>query len=473
VINDVLDLSKIESGHLELTPRPFDPLARLETIVEPLAVMARRKGLLLSSQVAPELPPVVIGDADCVGQVLTNLVGNAIKFTDTGEVRVAAIPGLPEPGDSPSICRVRFTVSDTGIGIPASKHATIFEAFTQADGSISRRFGGTGLGLAIAASLVRRMGGTIAVDSALERGSTFTVTLPFTRGERAALDRDDPAASLARLLGPAARGAAWAINKATHALAVLLVEDNLVNQRLALEILSRRGHQVTIAENGRLALERFGAAVPDIILMDVQMPEMNGLEATRAIRDLEEGTGRHVPIVAMTAHAMSGDRERCLGAGMDDYMTKPIRAEALVTLVERWGMAARNDSPSEKQQGVPPFDLAAALDRVDGDRGLLAEIAGIFLQDLDAMREAVTAAAAAGDAGALSRAAHRIKGSVLTFGAGPSSDAALALEQMGRAGEIEGAAGVVQVLQIELDRLAAALKPLAEQQDVTQSDSTE
>ena len=463
VINDVLDLSKIESGHLELAPRPFDPVARLETVVEPQAVMARRKGLALTFTAAPEVPPVLIGDADRVGQVLTNLIGNAIKFTDAGEVRIAVTPALPESGDAPTSCRLRFAVSDTGIGIPSAKHATIFQAFTQADGSISRRFGGTGLGLAIAASLVRRMGGTIAVESALEQGSTFIVTLPFTRGERASLDADDPAASLTRLLGPAARGTGWASSKASQALAVLLVEDNFVNQRLAVEILARRGHQVVVADNGRQALERCAAAVPDIILMDVQMPEMNGLEATRAIRQLEQATGRHVPIVAMTAHAMSGDRERCLAAGMDDYMTKPIRAEALVTLVERLGMSARDEAASQTSGDRSPFDRAAALERVDGDRGLLAEIAGIFLTDISAMLHSVKAAQAAGDANALARAAHRIKGSVLTFAAGPSSDAALALEQLGRTGTIARGEPLVRTLELELDRLSAALKPLLHQ----------
>jgi hypothetical protein len=461
VINDVLDLSKIESGHLELSPRPFDLDARVEAIVEPLGVMARRKGLALSSRVAPELPRVVVGDDDRVGQVLTNLVGNAIKFTDSGDVRVEATQAVPEPGDPPSTCRVRFTVRDTGIGIPLEKHATIFEAFTQADGSISRRFGGTGLGLAIAASLVRRMGGTIGLESAPQCGSSFTVTLPFERGERRALDADDPAASLARLLGPA-RPAAWASGKAARPLEILLVEDNLVNQRLAMEILTRRGHRLTVAENGRQAVNRFEAAVPDLVLMDVQMPEMNGLDATRAIRDLELGTGRRVPIVAMTAHAMSGDRARCLDAGMDDYMTKPIRAEALVTLVERLGMATHDPASADPAAERPALDIAAALDRVDGDRQLLSEIAGIFLTDVPAMVQNIRAALAASDPAALARAAHRVKGSVLTFAAGPASEAALALEQLGRAGTLEGAEGLGRTLERELERLSESLKPLIE-----------
>jgi len=193
------------------------------------------------------------------------------------------------------------------------------------------------------------------------------------------------------------------------------------------------------------------------------MPEMNGMEATRAIRELERSAGRYVPIVAMTAHAMSGDRERCLAAGMDDYMTKPIRAEALVTLVERLGMNARDEAASQVSGERSPFDRSAAMERVDGDRGLLAEIAGIFLTDVSAMLESVRAAQAAGDANALTRAAHRIKGSVLTFAAGPSSDAALALEQLGRTGTVAGGEPLVRTLELELDRLAAALKPLLHQ----------
>ena len=470
VINDVLDLSKIESGHFELSPAPFELVHRLDAVLEPLALMARRKGLTFDVSIAPELPAVVTGDADRVGQVLTNLVGNAIKFTHEGAIRVSAVAAMPAPGDPQGICRITFSVSDTGIGIPEDKHALIFEAFTQGDGSTSRRYGGTGLGLAIVTSLVRQIGGTLEMNSAPDKGSTFSVSLPFQRAARAAL-APEPTDSLARLLGPAATTKNdWASAKATRPVDILLVEDNPVNQRLALEILSRRGHLVTVADNGLQALERLNGHTFDVILMDVQMPEMNGLEATRAIRDIERGTGCHMPVVAMTAHAMSGDRERCLEAGMDDYLTKPIRAEALVTYVERLTMADNVVKPAVGQTEQTPaapgpvLELQEALDRVDGDRDLLGEIAGLFLADVDEMMDVVRKAVDAKDGPALHRAAHRLKGSVVTFAAAPAADAALALELLGRDGEVEAAGEALTRLEAEIPRLVDALAPLVKQQ---------
>ncbi len=461
VISDVLDLSKIEAGHFDLSPAPFALLDRLETLLEPQAVMARRKGLQFTLTVAPELPRVLVGDAERLSQILINLVGNAVKFTGEGRIEIAVSPGAPAPSDTVSQCRVRFAVRDTGIGIPADKHAAIFGAFTQADGSTSRRFGGTGLGLAIAASLAHRMGGAIDVVSAPGQGATFTLTLPFVRGQRGEV-REDGTGGLARLLGPAA-APAWSSKRPARRLSVLLVEDNPVNQRLALEILTRRGHEVAVADNGGEALERLGTFTPQIILMDVQMPEVNGLEATRAIRLLEQGTGRHVPIVAMTAHAMSGDRERCLEAGMDDYLTKPIRAEALVAHVERLAMNGPEDttSPAAAVPDHAVFDLDEALGRVDGDRELLAEIAGLFLADATPMLDAVRTALAAGDPERMGRAAHRLKGSVLTFGAARASGAAQAIEELGRSGRLDGAADLVRTLETEVRRLVTALAPLA------------
>ena len=296
---------------------------------------------------------MVVGDAGRFGQVLVNLVGNAVKFTTEGGVRVDVEQAPSRPGDPPGLVRVRASVRDTGIGIPADKHALIFEAFTQADGSTSRRFGGTGLGLSIAARIVKRMGGTLQVSSAPGEGSTFTLVVPFERGEQ----RGTAGAVLRRPVAPAGprRCAAAAVAgpaQTLRPLRVLLVEDNPVNQRLAHEILSRRGHRVTVAENGREALDRLSEATFDIVLMDVQMPEMNGLDATRAIRAGEHATGRHVPIVAMTAHAMAGDRERCLAAGMDEYLTKPIRAEALISHVERFAMATDPSSVTRTRAGV-------------------------------------------------------------------------------------------------------------------------
>ena len=451
VINDVLDLSKIESGHFELELASVDLVGRIEAVLEPLALMARQKGLAFQLSIAPEVPPVLVGDASRLGQVLTNLVGNAIKFTSEGRVRVTVTPALPEGHDAPGDCRLRLAVEDTGIGIPADKHAAIFEAFTQADGSTSRRYGGTGLGLSIASSLVRRMGGRIAVESAPGEGSTFSFTAGFERGRRQEAEESGEA-NLARLLGKAATPASSPPAREGRRLEILLVEDHAVNQRLAVEVLTQRGHAVQVAENGRRALALLEETTPDLILMDVQMPEMNGLEATTAIRDRERGTGRHVPIVAMTARAMLGDRERCLEAGMDEYLTKPIRAAALIATVERLG------TPSDAVD-VAVFDLAMALGRVDGDRTLLGEIVQIFTADVPGMLAAVRSAIDAGDQIALTRAAHRLKGSILTFAAERASAAALALEQAARAGAMDRAQPLTDALSRELERLLAAVAP--------------
>jgi PAS domain S-box-containing protein len=457
IINDILDFSKIEAGHLQFEPAPFDLHARLSSTLEPLAVTARRKGLGFEVHLSPTLPPVVVGDSGRFGQVLTNLVGNAIKFTNDGTVQVDADRLPPQAGDPASLARLRFVVRDTGIGIPPEKHALIFEAFTQADGSTSRRFGGTGLGLSIAASIVKRMGGTVQVDSAPGRGSVFTVVAPFEVASSVEL----PALAgegLSRLLGASGAAAASpspAAARTLRPLRVLLVEDNPVNQRLAHEILKRRGHLVTLAENGREALECLAASAFEVVLMDVQMPEMNGLEATEAIRATEAGTGRHLPIVAMTAHAMAGDRERCLAAGMDEYLTKPIRAEALVAHVER--IAMKSVSSGAPRDDAPVFALDEALQRVDGDRALFAEIVGIFLADAPGMLADVAAAVGLGDAAAVGRTAHRLKGSILTFAAPAASEIALRLEHAGRAGDLSAADEDLARLTAEVGRLCDAL----------------
>jgi hypothetical protein len=461
IINDILDFSKVEAGHLQFDATPFDLASRLATTLQPLGLTARRKGLSFSVHVADTLPTVVVGDAGRFGQVLINLVGNAVKFTTQGGVRVDVEQAPSRPGDPAALVRVRASVRDTGIGIPADKHAVIFEAFTQADGSTSRRFGGTGLGLSIAARIVKRMGGTLHVSSTPGDGSTFTLVVPFERGseDMPALPTD----GLSRLLGhiDAPPLPSVELVKTPRPVRVLLVEDNPVNQRLAHEILSRRGHRVTVAENGREALARLSEAIFDIVLMDVQMPEMNGLDATRAIRAGERSTARHLPIVAMTAHAMAGDRERCLAAGMDEYLTKPIRGEALISHVERFAMAT---DPSSSHRAAPAFNLDEALQRVDGDRDLLAEIAGIFLSDAPAMVADLLAAVNAGDAAAVSRTAHRLKGSILTFGAPGAAGAALTLEASGRAGDLSTAHADVERLSAEVDRLREGLESLVREQ---------
>ena len=317
IIEDILDFSKIEAGRLELDPEPFALRAALHDTFRPLAIRAREKGLTFDVEVDAGVPDALLGDRGRLGQVLINLVSNAIKFTPAGRVWVTVASG-GAPDDDP--VRLHFSVADSGIGIAADKHQLIFEPFRQADGSTTRQFGGTGLGLAICRTLVETFGGTIGVESG-PSGSTFRFTIPMAR-----------AAAAAAIAAPA--GAPGLMASHPH-LRVLLAEDNRINQTLAVRLLERRGHGVVLAETGRQAVAAHAAQEFDVILMDVQMPEMNGFQATAAIRAAEETSGRRTPIVAMTAHAMKGDRERCLAEGMDDYISKPISPAALFVVIDR------------------------------------------------------------------------------------------------------------------------------------------
>ena len=321
ILNDILDFSKIEAGKLDLDSIPFDPLECVEKVRALLAVRALQKGLELRCEVRPEVPPCVVGDPLRLGQVLLNLIGNAIKFTEKGLVVVeVSVTSVGEAG-----VVLEFAVRDTGIGIAADKQQTIFEAFSQADGSMSRRFGGTGLGLTICSRLVRLMGGGIRVQSRLGEGSCFRFSVPLPVAELAAAAPAQAAPPPEVAAAPGSGGP----------LRVLLAEDNLVNRQLVVRLLEKRGHRVDTAENGREACEAFHRQSYDVILMDVQMPEMTGIEATAAIREAERGTGQHIPIIAMTAHAMNGDRERFLTSGMDGYISKPILVKDLTDALEK------------------------------------------------------------------------------------------------------------------------------------------
>jgi PAS domain S-box-containing protein len=322
IVNDVLDFSKIEAGRLELVRESFDLRTRVADSARTLDVQAAAKGLHIVTAVADDVPAHVAGDALRLHQVLVNLLGNAIKFSSAGEISIHV--GLAEPSPTPGACTLQFSVRDAGIGIAPDKQAVIFDAFTQADASTTRRYGGTGLGLAISASLVRMMGGRIWVESAEGAGSTFhfTAVLACVPVDLVAA-APDTAASVGAAAGPRA------------GLRLLLAEDNDVNQRIGVAMLRRLGHAVLVVENGRDAVEAVRSGDFDAVLMDVQMPEMSGFDATLAIREAERGNGRHVHIVALTAHAMAGDRARCLEAGMDDYLTKPLTISALAEVLDR------------------------------------------------------------------------------------------------------------------------------------------
>ncbi len=317
LINDVLDFSKIDARSLELSSEPFDVSTLIAEIMAPLQPRAREKGIALECELTASVPATLVGDSGRLRQIVTNLAANAVKFTHAGRVTVR----VDAQAKDERHVDLHVAVQDTGIGIPEEKHARIFEPFQQADGSTTRKYGGTGLGLTISAQLVELMGGRLWVESEAGRGSTFHVQLTIERS----LVECKPV-PVAPLVGSAA---------SSKSLRILVAEDNAVNQLVASRMLEKRGHVVTVVGDGVAAAAAHADGTFDVILMDVQMPEMDGFQATAAIRERERSTGEHIPIIAMTAHAMRGDEARCLDAGMDSYLSKPIHVERLVEALGR------------------------------------------------------------------------------------------------------------------------------------------
>jgi PAS domain S-box-containing protein len=454
LVNDVLDFSKYEAGKLGLDCADFSLRALVRDVLRPLALRASVSGLEFESTIEDQAPDRVIGDPLRIGQVLRNLAGNAVKFTSRGKVavrvRVESMQG--------SKVTLRFSVSDTGIGVPPEKHRLIFEPFTQADGSTTRKYGGTGLGLSISSGLVELMGGRIWVESEVGRGSTFCFTLPL-----------DIAATCSP--GAAAPARSESAVRPKRKLRILVAEDNSVNQRLAARLLEREGHSVTIAGSGQEALallygrerepRRF-----DLILMDVQMPGMDGLETTARIRQSERVAGPRVPIVAMTAQSAESDRLRCLESGMDAYVTKPVNVPELMKMIES---VVPGGNPMNANLTSPEFSVAAqlqqldealALSRVGGDIELLKEVVELFLEDYPTTFEKIKVAVDGQDAPALEHHAHSLKGSVSTFGASRAFEAAFALEKQGRSGDLSGARDGLAELEKALEALHPALVSL-------------
>jgi len=311
ILDDILDFSRIESGKLALESIPFDLVETAKRSVQILSLAAESKHIELQCEISSTLPKALVGDPGRIQQVLINLLGNAVKFTNTGFVKL----DLQSETLSSGKVRVKFEVVDSGIGISPEQQQRIFEAFTQADSSTTRKFGGTGLGLSISAQLVRMMGGTLAVQSGLGKGSKFHFSLDL-----------EPASALetvpkSNLIAP------------TRSLRILVAEDNEVNRVLIQRVLDRGGHRVTTVTTGLEALEALNSNVFDVVLMDVHMPELDGLEATRQIRGKEAASGGHIPVIALTALAIKGDAERCLDAGMDAYLPKPLKKDDLFALL--------------------------------------------------------------------------------------------------------------------------------------------
>jgi PAS domain S-box-containing protein len=472
VIDDVLDFSKIEAGKLELNPAPFALREGLEELLKPLALYARLKGLEFASRVNADVPDLLLGDLARLRQVVVNLVGNAVKFTEHGSVtltvrgvgdqppasaRDASLrsPSSARSSSSPnarSLTPLLFEVSDSGVGVAADQLEAIFEPFVQADGSTTRRFGGTGLGLAIAARLVRLMGGRIWAESQPGRGSVFQFTARFEQ---------QPASAAAA--GTATSEGTQPVRAAARPLRVLLVEDNLVNQRVGQFTLEKHGHSVRIAANGLEAVAACAEETFDLVLMDVQMPEMDGLQATVAIRANERDRGGRVPIVALTAHAMKGDRERCLAAGMDGYLSKPVRSQDLWQAVAAHVPGARGAVPPAQtsvgsgEVSVVVFDRSSLMERLGGNVEFLREVVRLFEQDHVRLLAELHDALAGEDALRLARAAHTLKGTLGNLSAPAARAAALRLEQLARAGDLTGARAARLQLEQQVQRLRDAL----------------
>ena len=453
VINDILDFSKIEAGKLLIEQVDFDLQRLLADTLKVLSVPAQAKGLRLLCDTDPTTPTRVVGDSGRLQQILMNLLGNAVKFTDRGEVRLS-VRAQPEPGGQ---VRLVFAVKDTGVGIAASKLHSIFEAFSQEDSSITRRFGGTGLGLSISSRLVAAMGGHISASSALGQGSQFDFDILVGFGARAAV-------LASPTVGPAWSGATWRDSAAAAGpmgLNILLVEDNLINQKLAVALLKREGHRTTLADNGQIALDILAQQQFDLVLMDMMMPVFDGLQATRCFRATEQGS--RTPIVAMTANVMPGDRERCLQAGMDDYLSKPISVSELNRVLALYskGRVAIDDEANLAL--TSRFDYAQALLEVDQD--VVEIIADTFManwpSDLEKMQQAITQE----DWRTLSRAAHTLRGIFGMFGASPAVALLAELEQLAAQATAmgEGAAqqhGLARLAELHrsADGLLAALR---------------
>ncbi|HEX8771901.1 MAG TPA: PAS domain S-box protein, partial [Acidimicrobiales bacterium] len=448
ILNDILDFSKIDAGHLELEETDFDLATVVEEVVELLATGANDKELELVTAIEPDIATLVRGDPGRLRQVLMNLAGNAIKFTDTGKVVIAAATRTTNAATDADIASVeaRFEVRDTGIGIPPDVQATLFDSFTQADASTSRRYGGTGLGLAISRRLVELMGGTIAVHSAPGQGSTFSFNLPLrpadgrasARPGRHAGQRSETAGPLSdkRLLPGGMR--------------ILVADDNEVNQLLARLLLETAGYRVDVVADGVEVIAAVSRDHYDAVLMDCQMPVIDGYAAAEEIRRREAGATR-IPIIAVTASVLKGDVERSLSAGMDAHIAKPIDRDELYRALNRLlsGTERTTTAGPTPQNSVAEGRLdQGALDQlieIDGTGDAFRELARLFIADAPARAEELAKAAAGRDAQGVAAAAHMIRGSAGTFGAGALTQLTATIEEDARAGTVPLPGDVISV----------------------------
>lgn len=459
LINDILDLSKIEAGRMELEDADFDLLHLLDDVAFQFHMRCEEKGLQWVLDVSGDVPRFVKSDPGRLRQILVNLLGNAVKFTREGSVSLTV---NSKGRDASGKDRLEFEVKDTGIGIPEDKQRMLFEKFTQADASTARTFGGSGLGLAISRQLSRLMDGSISLSSEQGIGSVFRVELPFAQGHAATMP--PPGGNVTRMRSSPARD----LNQlfAGRRIKVLLVEDNPTNQEVASGLLAKMGLDHDCAGSGYQCMEMLSGKYYDLVLLDVQMPGMDGYETVRRIRQLSgSGSSPRVPVVALTAHAMAGDRETCLAAGMDDYLAKPISGQLLADVLERWLDARTSDPTLDKMVETPVsaadrsvFDEEAMLDNLMNDRDLASRVAGRFLNDLDGQLKTLRESFSRQDIEAVKDVAHSLKGGASYLGAAAMRQAAETLEMSIREGLVDPLDRLVNSVEVEGRRLELALK---------------
>ena len=448
LITDVIEFSEMESGQLELKATPFNLEEPIDRIIEIMGPQAAEKGIKGSTRIMPNVPQQLVGDANRLRQVLANFVSNAIKFTDHGEIAILVAADAVRDQE----VELHFTVQDTGIGIAEDRQEMIYEPFQQADSSATRRYGGMGMGLAMSRQLAKTMGGRIWFESEVGKGTTFHFTAKLARQARSA-----PAA----VVSPAAPS--W-----PRPLQILVAEDSPTNQLIAKASLKKNGHTVTLAVNGREAVQAYekststpGETKFDLVLMDVAMPEMDGLDATRAIREREKALGGHIIIVAMTAFATKEYHEKCLAAGMDAYVTKPVRIDELdktlaPLMTEPPKLALPPTAvPHANASLPPPVDLTEALESVGGDVDIMLEAIAMVLEEVPPQQQSLQEAMAGQDPKGVEAKAHRIKGVMGNIGGLAARDIAQKLETMGEQGDLVGGTALVDSLAKEIERVIA------------------
>ena len=444
IINDILDFSKIEAGKLEMELLDFDLKTTLEDTAELMASQAAAAGLKLNYQLAPEVPRYLKGDPGRLRQIIINMVGNAIKFTHEGEVAINASLASMES----EFAVIRFEVADSGIGISDDRRALIFNPFTQADGTTTRKYGGTGLGLAICKRLAELMGGEIGCFSTVGEGSTFWFTARL--GKQSATNRAAVVFGTEETQNPAS----LLDRPPLQGFRILLAEDNIINQKVAQSILGKLGGMADITANGLEAVRALELIDYDVVLMDCMMPEMDGYTATGVIRDPASKVLNHrVPIIAMTANAMKGDREKCLDAGMDDYLTKPVKKNELAEILLKW-LPAREHHNVPLQEMVTPrgipllFDEADMLNRVDNDRDFVRMILDESRQELPKQLEVMQELCRGTDAKAIRGLAHTMKGMAANISTGALRESAAKIEAAAKEDDLDS----VRELLPELER---------------------